>query len=165
MNRSCLLLAASGVLTLLIASCGDDPAPDPADIAGINACDLVTRDEAADALGQPVGGPEESIVGDRFHECVYRSESGTEFPSSVTVQARIDSTREEYDLLLTGNCPESIGGPMPIEGLGDAAHQCVQTFVLSDDVIVSVLAINNEDPAAGTASQKDLAATAVERLP
>jgi hypothetical protein len=165
MHRTVVLAASLIALILALAACGDDPAPDPADIAGINSCDLVTRDDAEDVLGQDVGSAEESIVGDRFHECLYRSEGGTGAPSTVSVQARIDSTREEYDLLLTGNCPVEIGGPSPIEGLGEAAHQCVQTFAYQDGVIVSVLVIDNEDPAGGTARQPGLAAIAVDRLP
>jgi hypothetical protein len=123
---------------------------------------LVTADEAADALGSPVDEPERSSIGEGFSECIYRVKGGTQFDSAVAIQARGDTSRDDFERLVKENAPEELGEVKTISGLGDAAYYQVATFALKGDAMVVITVISDAND---EAKQKDLAEKALEQLP
>jgi hypothetical protein len=130
----------------------------------IDACSLITSEEAAEAVGGPVEEPESSNIGENFHQCLWRIEGGTELDAAVVIQARPDTSPEEYAEVVEENCPEEIGGANPVEGLGDQAVECITVIVLEGDSVVASTVINDE-PDAGAAATLEVAEIAIGRLP
>lgn len=136
----------------------DEPAPSG---GGINACELITAEEAGEALGGPAGQPEQGSIGEGFSQCLWRIEGGDELSSAIVIQARGDTSRDDFDRLVEENSPEVAGEVIEVEGLGDVAREQVATFVLEGDAMVVVTVTGEFD----TAKQRELAQLAIGRLP
>jgi hypothetical protein len=138
----------------------------PSSGEGIDACSLITAEEASDAVGGAVGTPEQSDIGENFNQCAYTIEGGTiGLDSSVVVQARGNMSRDDFERLVEENSPEEAGTVEPVEGLGDAAYQHVATFVLEGDAMVVITVLNEETLEQQEQRQQDLARVALGRLP
>lgn len=133
----------------------------------INPCELVTSEEAAEAIG---GATEEPVldpnIGENFSQCLWRIEGGTELDEALIVQVRADSSSEDYAETLDENCPEALGEPVHVSGVGDAANECIALIVLSGEVIFAVTVLSGTgDIEAELAKQEELAQTIIGRLP
>jgi hypothetical protein len=144
----------------------DEPEGDDDDggsfFGGIDACELITAEEAAAVVGGDVDEPQRSEIGEGFNQCLYRIAGGGEL--AVVVQARADTSPDEYEEQVEENCPEELGGPNPVEGIGDAAHECIGLIVLSGDAMFAITIIS-DDADADFANQEELARKIVDRLP
>jgi len=162
---------------LLLVACGADDEVEPTRISQvtptettqpsgvIDACSLLTEAEAADAVGGATNPPKSSVIGENFSQCVWRIQGGTELHSAVIVQARGDTSDDDFERLVDENTPEPVGEVTTIDGLGDKAYQQMATFVLSGEAMVVVTVLNNETPEQQEQRQHDLARAAIGRLP
>jgi hypothetical protein len=189
MGRGMLSIAVCA-FTLAIAGCGDDDdaptgagtdppaatdgasdtqAPSsateaPGAPAGmIDACSLLTSEEAAAAVGGPVDAPQSGLAGP-FSQCLWRIAGGTEIDSAVVVQALGGVSEDQFNQYVDENTPPELGEVTPVEGVGDVAVEQVALFVLDGDAMVVVTVINDE-PDGGQSKQLGLAQAAVAKLP
>lgn len=172
------LFAAVLVLCACGASADDDPAqpaitvpveqatraptPGPQSSGTVDACALITADEAAATLGGAVDPPIASQIGEGFAQCLFRIAGGTDVDPAVVIQARDDTSPDDFKRLVEENAPEELGEVTSISGLGDVAYEQMATFVLSGDrmVVVTVISESGDD----SASQQMLANKAIDRL-
>jgi len=139
---------------------GDEPA------GFIDACSLITMDEAAAVLGGPAVPPEQGDFAGEFSQCAWVIEGGTVgLDASVVVQSLGDVSDDEFEQHLEENTPEELGEVVPIDGLGDMAYQQVATFVHADGAMVVVTVLNDEALDVQVQQQQDLARKAIGRLP
>jgi len=155
---------------LLLVACGADDEVEPTMIAhetsgNVDACSLLTEAEAADAVGGATDPPKSSMIGENFSQCMWRIQGGTELGSAVVVQARADTSDDDFERLVDENAPEVMGEVTTIDGLGDKAYQQIATFVLIGEAMVVVTVLNNETPEQQEQRQQDLARAAIGRLP
>jgi hypothetical protein len=128
-------LSLTAILTIgsgmLLASCGgggDVPAADepavaesaPASSAAaapqVDACTLITREEAAAALGQPVGEGVREDTSPVF-SCKYDAESNIEqLRVTATAFPSAQEAKEAYEMIVRSNDYE------PVSGIGDRAY-------------------------------------------
>lgn len=181
-----LLLAA----TVLLASCGGDddgggdddtvasptpaatdadddgseatPTPDGASSGDqeIDACTLITQDEAEAALGAPVGEGTRSDF-PPFYSCEYEGEGFLQLTVTVLIYPGSDDAEAAYDLVM------DINDYPTIDGIGDRAYDTQPIgdvtaqqgkYEISVDIITA-------DDAADFEVAKDLAKTVLARLP
>jgi hypothetical protein len=155
---------------LLLLACGADDEVEPTTIAhetsgNVDACSLLTEAEAAEAVGGATDPPKSSMIGENFSQCMWRVQGGTELNSAVVVQARGDTSDDDFERLVDENAPEVMGEVTTIDGLGDKAYQQMATFVLAGEAMVVVTVLNNETPEQQEQRQQDLARAAIGRLP
>jgi hypothetical protein len=129
----------------------------------IDACSLVTSEEAAAALGGPVDPPKPGFAGS-FSECLWRIEGGTEMDSAVVVHALGGVSRDQFEQHVEENAPPELGPVEPVSGVGDIAYQQIALFALAGDAMVVVTVLSN-DPDGGESQQVALAQAAIGRLP
>ncbi len=138
---------------------GDEPA------GFIDACSLLTTDEAAAVLGGPVDPPEQGDFAGEFSQCAWIIQGGTVgLDSSVIVQSLGGVSDDEFEEQVRDQ-PEELGVPEPIDGLGDMAYQQIATFVHSNGAMVVVTVLNDAPLDQQEQQQQDLARTAIGRLP
>jgi hypothetical protein len=162
---------------LLLVACGADDEVEPTTTSqgtpsktaqrsgNVDACSLLTEAEAADAVGGATDPPKSSVIGENFSQCVWRIQGGAELGSAVIVQARGDTSDDDFERFVDENTPEVVGEVTTIDDLGDKAYQQIATFVLSGDSMVVVTVLNNETPEQQEQRQHDLARAAIGRLP
>ena len=138
-------------------------APEPVS-GGIDACELITNEEAAAVIGGATDEPVSSQIGENFNQCLWRIQGGGDLDAAVVVQAAPDKSAEDYEEQVADTCPEGILDPNPVAGIGDAANECIALIVLSGDVIFAVT-ILTDDIDAAVADQEELARTIIGRLP
>jgi hypothetical protein len=131
---------------------------------GDAACALITAEEAAEALGSPVDAPQSTTIGEGFSQCLWRIEGGGPADNAVVVQYRGDTSADEYAEQVDNNCPEPLGDPVPVSGIGDEAFECVALMVRQGDHMVVVTVVSS-DVDGGLAAQEELAQKALTRLP
>jgi hypothetical protein len=129
----------------------------------IDACSLLTSEEAAAAVGGAVDPPQSGLAGP-FSECLWRIAGGTEVDSAVVVQALGGVSEEQFNQYVEENAPPELGEVTPVEGVGDVAVEQLALFVLDGDAMVVVTVLNG-DPDGGQSKQLGLAQAAVGRLP
>jgi hypothetical protein len=93
-----------------------DDADEPAGGGELAACDLITADEAEEAIGKPVELDDQGS-NSTFSVCTYQSEAGDNFILSVAFGAGSAAYESSVDALpaATGSKPEEVSG------LGDQA--------------------------------------------
>ncbi len=148
-----------------IQSGAEGPAPQssaPAPATGaIDACALITSEEAEAALGKPVGEPVRSDFSP-VYSCTYATSDGLE---NVVVTAAVydDAARagEAYQLALT------INGYDELAGIGDRAYRGVvfDITVLTGAYELSVDVTQSVDKDMQVQKASDLARTALTRMP
>jgi hypothetical protein len=131
----------------------------------IDACSLITDQEAQAAVGGATDPPKASRIGEGFSQCQWRIRGGTALDSSVVLQARADTSDADFDRFVEQNAPKIAGELVPIAGLGNKAYQHIATFVLSGDAMVVVTVVNKESMEQAEQRQQDLARAAIGRLP
>jgi len=145
---------------LALVACGDGEGS-----GDIDACSLLTSQEAQAAVGGATDPPASSRIGEGFSQCQWRIQGGTALDSTVVLQARAGTSGAEFDRLVQENAPKLAGELVPIDGLGDKAYQHIATFVLSGDVMVVVTVANDESMEQAEQRQQNLARAAIGRLP
>ena len=128
----------------------------------IDACSLLTSEEAAQALGGPVDPPQSGLAGP-FSECLWRIEGGTEIDSAVVVQALGGVSADQFEQYVEENTPHELG-PVSTVDAGDEAYEQVALMVRSGDAMVVVTVLSG-DPDGGQSKQLGLAQAAIDRLP
>ena len=163
-----VLLLCFGTLQVACGGDVDDPAT-PSSRAtssgAIDACSLLTEEEAGDAVGGATDAPRSSIIGENFSQCLWRIQGGSELDSALIVQARADTDDDDFERFVDENTPEVIGEVSTIDGLGDKAYQQIPTFVLYGDTMIVVTVLNSETVEQQVQRQHDLARAAIGRLP
>lgn len=137
----------------------DDGASDAGGEA-INTCELVTQDEAEGALGASVGeGTRQDIP--PFYGCSYETDSFDQLSVSVVVFPSSDDAEAAYELVIDMNDYPTI------DGLGDRAYdtQPIGDVTVQKGKYELSVDILTEDDEADFAAAKDLAKTALGRLP
>ena len=129
----------------------------------IDACSLLTSEEAAAAVGGPVDPPESGLAGP-FSECLWRIEGGTDVDSAVVVQALGGVSEDQFEQYVEENAPSELGPVEPVSGVGDRAYEQLALFVLSGDTMVVVTVLSG-DPDGGQSKQLGLAQAAIARVP
>lgn len=129
----------------------------------IDACSLLTSEEAAKALGGPVDPPQSGLAGP-FSECIWRIEGGTEVDSAVAVQALGGVSADQFEQYVEENTPPELGPVEPVSGVGDKAYEQIALMVQSGDAMVVVTVLSG-DPDGGQSKQLGLAQAAIDRLP
>ncbi len=128
----------------------------------IDACALITKDEAEAVLGVPVGEPEQFPT-DVSVDCTYQGE-GFEQVGVFVLAYR----NAEEALATEKNAAQQNGYPV-IEGLGDFAYDSSPFFTLTfikGRYAVSIdVVLPNSDDEAEFESARDLAGTVLDRLP
>ncbi len=123
----------------------------------VDACSLITKDEAETALGQSVSdGKNEDFA--PIYACTYNTAGFDEVSVSVFVFDSNDQAKEGFQQAIDFNdYPE-------VEGIGEGAYYALGfgTSVLKDkyEITIHVLGPDNDQDL-----EKDLAAKAVKRLP
>ena len=130
----------------------------------IDACILLTSEDAAAALGGPVDPPIPGTAGP-FSQCIWRIAGGTELDSAaIAVQALGGVSPDQFAQLVEEYAPAELGPVEPVAGVGDEAYQQDGLMVRSGDAMVVVTVIST-DPAGDRARQVSVAQAAVARLP
>ena len=169
------ILSTMNVMVLCLATlqvaCGGDGEDEATGTAKstpsghVDACSLLTDAEVAEALGGSSNPPQPSMLKENISQCMWRIQGGSQLDSAVVVQARGDTSDDDFERLVKENAPEVAGELLPIDGLGDKAYQHIATFVLSDDSMVVVTVIGNDTIEQTEQKQQDLARAAIQRLP
>jgi hypothetical protein len=138
----------------------DDGASDAGGGEAIDACELVTQDEAEGALGASVGEGERQDI-PPFYGCSYETDSVDQLTVSVVVFPSSDDAEAAYELVIDMNDYPTI------DGLGDRAYdtQPIGDVTVQKGKYELSVDILTEDNEADFAAAKDLAKTALGRLP
>lgn len=131
-----------------------------ANIGGINACELITKEEAEAALASPVGDPIEEIY-PPIYGCRYES-TGFNYVS-VSVIAYEDAKQAEVAFQVAID----INSYTEVSGIGDRASRGIiyDISVLKGKYELSIDLSNDEDDEIQFEKAKTLAALVVDRLP
>ena len=173
-NLRTMGITALCIGVLVLGACGGgDEDTNPAVTAqaakqatgAVDACSLLSQAEAADAVGGATNPPQSSMIGEGFSQCLWRIQGGSEVDSAVVLQARGDTSAEDFERFVEENAPAALGELTPIAGLGDQAFQQMATFVLAGDSMVVVTVLNGEPLDQQHQRQKALAQAAIDRLP
>jgi hypothetical protein len=146
-------------------SAAEGPAPQssppPPATGAIDACALITSEEARAALGKPVGEPVRSDFSP-VYSCTYATSDGLE-NVAVTAAVYEDAAQagEAYQLALT------INGYDELAGIGDRAYRGVvfDITVLTGAYELSVDVTQSVDKDVQVQKASDLARTALTRMP
>jgi hypothetical protein len=137
---------------------GDDGSGDDSSEDAVDACSLITKDEAVEALGAPVGDGEAQDF-PPVYGCTYRTEDGVGLVSvSVVVFDDADQAEAVYQLAIDNNdYPE-------IDGIGERAYFALG-FGLTAQKGRYEFTIDIIGPDDDQALEEDLAQKALDRLP
>lgn len=156
--------AAGQPANTVASASGNAPASSGAAMTDRDACKLVTREDAAAALGQPVNEAEVTYANAGKSDCNYTS-VGNYGATVLYVQTDYSPrARAVYDL-----AKQVYSAPQPVSGLGDAAFAVVlgapsvQVHFVKGDAYVTVVITNVED-AARLEKAKEAAKKAAQRL-
>lgn len=145
-----------------VESAGVTGPPAAADDAGIDACALLTKDEVEAVIGMPVGSPQPEESPAPFFGCRYEEDGLTQIVS-IGVLAWSDVEEAEASFEFGADQYPAI------EGLGDRAYNSQpidEVTVLAGRYELSVgLYFVSDDDEAELAMARELAATALDRLP
>ncbi len=138
------------------------PVATATDTISLDACALVSQDEAAAALGQPVTEGEPSLVGE-IATCTWTPESGSTFGSAQVAYLTRSVSASEFPAAISEATEADLD---PIAQIGDAAFwDGDQAMVLVGGVALSAIVIpaENGETAADREASISLARLAAER--
>jgi hypothetical protein len=137
---------------------GDDDGGDDSSEDAVDACSLITTDEAEEALGAPVGDGEAQDF-PPVYGCSYRTADGVGLVAvSVVVFDDADQAEAVYDLAIDNNDYQEI------DGIGDRAYFALG-FGLTAQQGRYEFTIDIIGPDDDRALEEELAPKALERLP
>lgn len=163
-RRLALLITA---LAIVLAACGGsdgggEGTPEAAGptAAPVDPCTLVTANEAAAALGAPVGEPERGDL-TPIVSCSYFTESADILSVTLITYPNEDDAKTGFDAAIQTNDYQPLGE------LGDDAYnaQPVYDVAVRKGIYELNIDIITGDPSAELAQATELARTALDRLP